>query len=69
MGHSPALAEFTKWLRLWMDTLVIPGGRGLRTTDINRAVAKWIRGRANTTRRIASVCTGIYGLAPTGRAS
>jgi transcriptional regulator GlxA family with amidase domain len=49
-----------------LDTLLIPGGRGLRTPHINRSVARWIRSRANTTRRIASVCTGIYGLAPTG---
>ena len=49
-----------------LDTLLIPGGRGLRTPHINRSVAKWIRSRANTTRRIASVCTGIYGVAPPG---
>jgi len=49
-----------------LDTLVIPGGRGLRTARTNAIVANWIRSRANTTRRIASVCTGIYGLAPTG---
>lgn len=49
-----------------LDTLVIPGGRGLRAAPTNRIVADWIRSRANTIRRIASVCTGIYGLAPTG---
>jgi transcriptional regulator GlxA family with amidase domain len=49
-----------------LDTLIIPGGRGLREPRTNRVVAAWIKSRAATTRRIASVCTGIYGLAPTG---
>src|SRR5271155_1697189 len=49
-----------------LDTLIIPGGRGLREPRTNRIVAAWIKSRAATTRRIASVCTGIYGLAPTG---
>jgi transcriptional regulator GlxA family with amidase domain len=49
-----------------LDTLIIPGGCGLRQPDINRKVADWMLARAKTTRRIASVCTGIYGLAATG---
>jgi transcriptional regulator GlxA family with amidase domain len=49
-----------------LDTLIIPGGRGLREARTNRTVANWIKARAGSTRRIASVCTGIYGLAPTG---
>jgi len=49
-----------------LDTLVVPGGRGLRVPSTNKRVADWIASRAKTTRRIASVCTGIYGLAPTG---
>jgi transcriptional regulator GlxA family with amidase domain len=49
-----------------LDTLIIPGGRGLREGRTNRIVAEWIKSRVATTRRIASVCTGIYGLAPTG---
>jgi transcriptional regulator GlxA family with amidase domain len=48
------------------DTLIVPGGRGLRRPDVNQKVAEWILARARTTRRIASVCTGIYGLAATG---
>ena len=48
-----------------LDTLIIPGGCGLRSADVNRKVADWISERAKTTRRIASVCTGIYGLAAT----
>ena len=49
-----------------LDTLIIPGGRGLRAPEINRKVAAWITGRTEKTRRIASVCTGVYGLAATG---
>ena len=49
-----------------LDTLIIPGGCGLRVPDINRKAATWILERAKETRRVASVCTGIYGLAATG---
>src|ERR1700731_3365031 len=49
-----------------LDTLIVPGGCGLRLSAVNRKVADWIVTRAKTTRRIASVCTGIYGLAATG---
>ena len=51
---------------LRFDTLIIPGGRAMRTTDTGRKAAAWIARRAGGVRRIASVCTGIYGLAPTG---
>ena len=49
-----------------LDTLIIPGGCGLRLPDVNRKAADWILERAKGTRRVASVCTGIYGLAATG---
>jgi transcriptional regulator GlxA family with amidase domain len=49
-----------------LDTIIVPGGRGLREGPANKLVADWILSRAKSTRRIASVCTGIYGLAPTG---
>lgn len=49
-----------------LDTLIIPGGGGLRLPEVNRRVARWILEKAKGTRRIASVCTGIYGLAETG---
>ncbi len=49
-----------------LDTIIVPGGCDLRTARTNRIVAQWIKSRAADTRRIASVCTGIYGLAPTG---
>jgi transcriptional regulator GlxA family with amidase domain len=34
--------------------------------EINRKVSGWLLEKAKTTRRVASVCTGIYGLAATG---
>ena len=49
-----------------LDTLIIPGGKGLRRPGVNHAIAKWVKRKAGHTRRIVSVCTGIYGLAPTG---
>lgn len=49
-----------------LDTLIIPGGSGLREPATNARVTAWVRARAGRIRRIASVCTGIYGLAPTG---
>jgi transcriptional regulator GlxA family with amidase domain len=50
-----------------LDTLIVPGGgRALRTPHIGKAVSAFVKGRAGRTRRIASICTGIYGLAATG---
>ena len=49
-----------------LDTLIIPGGRGGRESHVNRTVSDWIGQNAGRFRRIASVCTGIYMLAPTG---
>jgi len=49
-----------------LDTLIIPGGRGLRVPGVQRKAAAWIRSRAARIRRVASVCTGIYALAATG---
>ncbi|MFL6246349.1 MAG: GlxA family transcriptional regulator [Thermoanaerobaculia bacterium] len=49
-----------------VDTLIIPGGRGLRNPRINAKLVSWVRTNAPRIRRIASVCTGIYGLAATG---
>ncbi len=51
---------------LGLDTLIVPGGRGLRSEETAQQVAGWIKTHAQQIRRVASVCTGIYGLAPTG---
>jgi transcriptional regulator GlxA family with amidase domain len=52
--------------KIQLDTLMIPGGSGLRRPGVAEKAAEWIKTMAPRTRRIASVCTGIYGLAPTG---
>jgi transcriptional regulator GlxA family with amidase domain len=48
------------------DTIVTPGGPGLREPSINAQVVAWLQERAPRTRRMVSVCTGLYGLAATG---
>ena len=49
-----------------LDTIIIPGGKGLRQPETMRLVATWLAERADRTRRIASVSTGIYALAQSG---
>jgi transcriptional regulator GlxA family with amidase domain len=49
-----------------LDTLIVPGGCGLREPRTNAKITSFIEQRARRVRRIAAVCTGIYGLAPTG---
>lgn len=49
-----------------LDTLIIAGGEGLRRGDTADRVASAVSACAPNVRRIVSVCTGIYGLAPTG---
>lgn len=59
-------ADVTVPTTVRLDTLIIPGGAGLRRPGVAELAAKWIAGRVPHIRRVASVCTGIYGLAPTG---
>ncbi len=49
-----------------LDTLLIPGGRGMRLSADGEKLAKWVGQREPRIRRIATVCTGIFGVAPTG---
>jgi transcriptional regulator GlxA family with amidase domain len=58
--------RYTVPTRTDLDTLIIPGGAGLRESGMADRAARWIEARAPHIRRIASVCTGIYALAPTG---
>jgi len=48
------------------QTIIVPGGPGLRVPGINAWAAGWLLAQAGRTKRIASVCTGVYGLAATG---
>ena len=52
-----------------IDTLIIPGGRGMREAATSARLSEWIKNSWRDIRRIATVCTGIYGLAPTGNRS
>jgi len=49
-----------------LDTIIVPGGSGLRHSMVSERIADWILTRANQSRRIAAIGAGIYGLAPTG---
>jgi len=49
-----------------LDTLIVPGGVGLRKTAVTRSVSAFVKARAGCTRRIVSICTGVYGLAAAG---
>ena len=49
-----------------IDTLILPGGAGLREPAIGGPIVAWLRSNADRCRRIVSVCTGIYGLAQAG---
>jgi transcriptional regulator GlxA family with amidase domain len=49
-----------------LDTILIPGGSGLRRPEATRSAANWLAARAHATRRIASVSTGVYALAQSG---
>ncbi len=46
------------------DTLITPGGPGLRVPDIQGRIASWLM--RQRPRRMVAVCTGLYGLAATG---
>jgi len=51
-----------------LDTLILPGGEGLRRPGVAAQVAQALREQAPRLRRIVSVCTGIYGLGASGLA-
>jgi transcriptional regulator GlxA family with amidase domain len=49
-----------------IDTLIVPGGAALRTPSVYEEIAAAVMQCSAGCRRIVSVCTGIYGVAPTG---
>jgi transcriptional regulator GlxA family with amidase domain len=49
-----------------VDTLLIAGGQGVQAAAADAALIEWLRARAKTARRTASVCTGAFLLASTG---
>lgn len=48
------------------DTILVPGGAGLREPQIGNPVVAFLKARATSTRRIVSVCTGLEALAQAG---
>jgi transcriptional regulator GlxA family with amidase domain len=49
-----------------LDTIVIPGGDGLRRRLVGERIVDWVLASVNQTRRVAAIGAGIYGVAPTG---
>jgi transcriptional regulator GlxA family with amidase domain len=49
-----------------LDTIVVPGGPGIREPETLAVISAWLGERAGRTRRLVSVCTGLYALAATG---
>ena len=49
-----------------LDTLLMPGGHGIREPATLQRLAAWLKQQHARVRRIASVCTGAYALAEAG---
>ena len=49
-----------------LHTLIIPGGAGSRRENISDNVIEWVRKQTGQTKRVGSVCTGLFILARTG---
>ncbi len=60
------LADTASHQRLHLDTLLIPGGASMRREPTATRTAALVRALAPRLKRLATVCTGIYGVAPTG---
>jgi transcriptional regulator GlxA family with amidase domain len=49
-----------------LDTIIVPGGRGLREKKVSDPIVRWLKTRAPRTRRMVSICTGIYAFGEAG---
>lgn len=56
-------ADATIEAALSFDTIIVPGGPGLRQSETRRRAAAWLSAQAESARRLASVSSGIYALA------
>jgi transcriptional regulator GlxA family with amidase domain len=65
-GGLSITPQFTTATAPKLDTLMLPGGCAMRDSKTADKAAAWIRGQSVQPRRIAAVCTGVYGLAATG---
>jgi transcriptional regulator GlxA family with amidase domain len=52
--------------RARIDTLLVAGGRGVRTAAADESLSSWLRLAARRSRRVGSVCTGAFLLARAG---
>ena len=59
-------ARYTLQTAPLLDTIIIPGGGGLRNSEASGKITAWLLERAKTTRRMAAISAGIYPLASTG---
>jgi transcriptional regulator GlxA family with amidase domain len=53
-------------VRSALDTLLVAGGAGVRKAATDKALVRWVQGRAAQARRVASVCTGAFLLGAAG---
>lgn len=58
--------EYTTKSAPRVDTLIVPGGRNMRNPQFAEKYAHWIAKQATSVRRIASICTGAFGVARAG---
>jgi transcriptional regulator GlxA family with amidase domain len=49
-----------------LDTIIVPGGAGIRDSRVSKKIARWLSRRAPGTRRIIAMGDSIYALAQTG---
>ena len=49
-----------------LDTIIVPGGSGIRDPRMSKKIAKWLGRRAPVTRRTVALGDGVYALAQTG---
>jgi transcriptional regulator GlxA family with amidase domain len=49
-----------------LDTIIIAGGKGILDERIINVLTVWLQERANETRRMGAICTGVYALAAAG---
>src|SRR5690349_11092156 len=49
-----------------LDTLIVAGGPDVHTIRANKKLIAWVRSRAQSARRVTSVCTGAFLLAVAG---